>query len=257
MSANSSPTPSFHALCVKSAFSLVGDQLAAQSEQPAPQPAPPSELPDSRLSPLHQERPFSPRDPALARAALANDPVSERVFAKKTPPKDGQLVGVRLNLNALKASGIAIQTLHRAPARDQRAKNKGFFRGEAIHYQEAVALANAYFSVDQSARELIATGARAKSPMASVDGAYDSSPIESLNGIEVSFNPVKTHLFTDQDGRAIRFAERVVIAGHRAYASGRVEWHTELTAPQRAEGAAPSLAKISQSAPFSPARCLR
>lgn len=239
---------SFRSRLFESASRLVGAQALTLAPMESP-----ALIEDGAQSPHFQRRPHEPMDPAKLAEALARDPVAERILAKNKAPADGQLVGARLNLNVLKATGVAVQTLHQAPVRDQRHLNKGYFTGEAIHYQAAVALRDAYFNVDQSARELIAKGERPKSPMASVDGAYDASPIESLDGVEISFNPIKTHLFTDPDGRALRFAERVVIVGHRAYASGRLEWHSELTAPERPENAAPSLARVA-SAP-SPALC--
>ena len=97
---------------------------------------------------------------------------------------------------------------------------------------------NAFFNVEQSAREAIATGRHAKTPMASVDGQFVEAPIHmelSKNtSKEVRFNPKAVHLFVDENNRAIRRTKYVTIVGHRAYAWSDIEYHTEATALKRA-----------------------
>lgn len=170
---------------------------------------------------------------------IAKDAVSARITAEGGFPSVGELVGVRLNLNVLKSTGVAIQTLHKGTNRGGYKRNQGFYNGKACGYAQAVHLKNAFFNVQQGARESIATGKIPKTAMASVDGQLIrvSCP-EGFEGVEVRFNPRTDHLFVDSEGHAIQFAEEVVIVGHRAYAKG-VRYHTELTAPARA-GDAPS-----------------
>lgn len=183
--------------------------------------------------------------------ALETDAVARRIMAKEKFPVKGQRVGVRLNLNVLKTTGVAVQTLHAATNRHGYTKNKGFYNGEAIGYAGAVTLKNAFFNVEQSAREAIALGLQAKTPMASVDGQFVEAPLHiPLNEgspCEIRFNPKAVHLFVDADNRAIRRAEFVTIVGHRAYAWGDIEYHTEATAPKRT-GSAPSMAIVAPAA---------
>jgi hypothetical protein len=178
-----------------------------------------------------------------AHAVLATDVVAMRIMEKGAFPEAGDLIGVRLNLNVLRSTGVAMQTLHRASNDTGYQRNKGFYKGEACGYAQAVHLKNAYFNVQQSAREAIATGKQPKTAMASIDGELVrvESP-EGFEGVEVRFNPRTDHLFVDQDGYAIQFAEEVVVLGHRAYAKG-VQYHTDLTMPPR-RGTAPSTTKI-------------
>lgn len=180
--------------------------------------------------------------------ALQTDAVARRIMAKGLFPVKGQRIGVRLNLNVLKNTGVAVQTLHAATNKQGYAKNKGFYNGEAIGYAGAVTLKNAFFNVEQSARESIAMGLQAKTPMASVDGQFVETPLHTSMADheqkEVRFNPKAVHLFVDENNAAIRRAEYVTIVGHRAYAWGDIEYHTEATAPMRA-GSSPSSALLS------------
>jgi hypothetical protein len=98
--------------------------------------------------------------------------------------------------------------------------------------------------VQQIGREKIASG-QAKAPMASIDGELQFVDAPNFDGIEVSFNPKRTHLFIDADGFAIRYAEEVTIHGHRAYLRGQIEYYTASTAPARA-GDMASVAKLKQ-----------
>lgn len=71
-------------------------------------------------------------DPQAIATALETDAVARRIMAKDKFPVKGQRVGVRLNLNVLKTTGVAVQTLHAATNRHGYTKNKGFYNGEAI-----------------------------------------------------------------------------------------------------------------------------
>lgn len=180
--------------------------------------------------------------------ALQTDAVARRITAKGLFPAKGQRIGVRLNLNVLKNTGVAVQTLHAATNKLGYSKNKGFYNGEAIGYAGAVTLKNAFFNVEQSARESIAVGLQAKTPMASVDGQFVEAPthiaFDEHEFKEVRFNPKSVHLFVDENNSAIRRSEYVTIVGNRAYAWGDIEYHTEATAPKRA-GSSPSAAVLS------------
>lgn len=174
----------------------------------------------------------------------AHDATAARIIAKQCAPCVGDLIGVRLNLNVLKNTGVAVQTLHRATNQHGYTKNKGFFRGEVVGYAKTVHLQNAYFNVDQLAREEIACGREHKSAMASIDGVLvNTDDTLPMNYVEVRFNPKEVHLFVDTEGKAIRYADKVVVQGHRAYVSGRIEYHSEKSAPIK-HGTAPSRAAL-------------
>lgn len=171
---------------------------------------------------------------------LMQDATSWRIQQKESFPKKEQLVGVRLNLNILKTTGKAVQTLHEASNEIGYKKNQGFYKGQACGYAEIVVLKNAYFNVNQTARDNIATGKNHKYPMASIDGNLQGlAAPEKFEGIEIRFNPRDHHLFVDQNNHAIRCAEEVVIVGHRAYARGKIEYYTNENSPKK-KGVAPS-----------------
>ena len=182
--------------------------------------------------------------PETVDEALATDAVATRVRAKGLGPAPGELVGVRLNLNVLKSTGLAVQTLHRPTNAGGYRRNRGFYNGEACGYAQAVVLRDAYFNVSQPAREAIAEGRHHKFAMASVDGKLVSFvPPEGFEGLEIGFNPKTEHLFVDAEHRAIHSAEEVVVLGHRIYARGRVVYHTPETVPAR-KGSAPSMTQV-------------
>lgn len=197
------------------------------------------------MHPLHQSRPSHFVDISAIKETLSNDKVAVRVMEKPWNPEAGKRVGVRLNLNLLKSTGKAVQTIHlgRQESKGYQS-NKGFWHGTVLAYAEAVTLKNAYFNVNQMARELIATGQHTKFAMASVDGELQSLDEKAnLDGVEVRFNPRQTHLFVDTNNQAIHYAEEVTIVGHRAYARGKIIYHTADSAPKRA-GDAPTMAII-------------
>ena len=112
------------------------------------------------------------------------------------------------------------------------------YNGEALAYRSAVTVRNVVFGVNQKARELIASGQENKFPMASVNGEFHKAP-PRLEGVEISFNPVRSHLFTDKDGRAVKGADEVTVYGNRVYARGRIRYYTAAEAP-KPEGSSPS-----------------
>lgn len=162
----------------------------------------------------------------------SRDATAARILSKNMYPVPGALVGVRLNLNILKSTGVAVQTMHQATNTKGYKENKGFYRGKVISYAETVLLKNAYFNVDQIARDAISSGSQNKYAMASVDGNFISTDSTgSLNGLEIRFNPHNSHLFTDLHNNAVRCAEYVVVTGHRAYAFGLIQFHDIASAP--------------------------
>lgn len=172
--------------------------------------------------------------------ALSLDPVARRIMAKGLRPSVGELVGVRLNLNLLRTQGVEVHSVHRGNSTGGHKMGRGFYRGTVLTYMPVVVLSHAYFNVDQKARDLIASGSISKCPMASVDGEM-SEVAESipLIGEPISFNPKRVHLFVDGFGHAVQYAERVIIVGHRVYASGNLRYFRECDAPRKV-GSAPS-----------------
>jgi len=191
-------------------------------------------------SPLFHQRTLQLETPDQVHAALQADATARRILAKGMQPVEGELVGVRLNLNIIKSTGVRVHSIHRGTRNGGHTKGNGFYRGEVITYHQVVTLRHAWFNVHQAGREQIATGGN-KGPMASVDGEF-VMPLEQepdFGGVEIRFNPKDVHLFTDLEGYALQFAEEVTLAGHRAYARGLLVYHDETSAPARA-GTAPS-----------------
>jgi hypothetical protein len=192
---------------------------------------------------LYQSHDVAPNTMDVINAALQKDSVARRIQAKGLCPTPGEPVGVRLNINVLKHTGVAVHSIHKATTPDGHTKGRGLYNKEVISYLNVVQLRDAYFNVHQKEREKIASGG-SKTPMASVDGIF--IPITGdadFSGLEVSFNPHKVHLFVDSRGYAVRFAEEVTVLGHRGYARGKVEFYTPESAPARA-GTAPTLARL-------------
>lgn len=178
-------------------------------------------------------------DDDMVARALAGDKTCARVMAKGLRPAAGDLVGVRLNLNLFKSQNVAVQTIHKGNCSGRYKDGAGFFNGSPLRYEKAVVLASCYFNVSQPGREKIASSTVSKFPMASCDGEFVDDPNPSLDGVEIRFDPKKVHLFVDTDNRPVRWAERVTVYGHRAYARGVLVYYDEETAPPKA-GDAPS-----------------
>lgn len=153
--------------------------------------------------------------------ALLDDGQSRAVMAKNNKIEPNQKVGIRLNLNVLKSTGIPVQTIHDKTA-----------TGEALSYAPVVTLKDVTFNVNQTARQKIATFQDNKFPMASVDGSFVSSNIDEIDknngfsGIRVRFNPHKANLFTDMSGRPIKSASEVTVVGNDVYVRGDIEYYS-------------------------------
>ncbi len=191
-------------------------------------------------SDLFKKRTLTPETMETVTKALQCDAVARRILAKGVHLVPNQLVGIRINLNVLRHTNVAVHSVHKATSKDGHTRNQGFYRGAVLSYQPVVVLRNAYFTVHQAARNAIAAGTAAKSPMASIDGNLVPTPDElNFDGIEVSFNPRTRHLFTDSLNRAVWWAEETTILAHRAYCRGRLRYFDEATAPAKV-GSAPS-----------------
>lgn len=184
---------------------------------------------------LYSTRLLEPESPDVIQSALQRDAVARRILAKGVCAEPNQLVGVRLNINVMRSTGVAVHSIHRATSKDGHASGRGFYRGEVIHYLPVVQLRDAYFNVHQGGREGIASGTMAKHPMASIDGQYQ--PIDgpaNFDGVEVRFNPKLTHLFVDNENFAVQYAQEVTILGNRAFARGLIRYFKAASAPKRA-----------------------
>lgn len=155
--------------------------------------------------------------PEVIDQALSTDAVSKRVRAKGNVISEGQPVGVRLNLNVLKNTGVPVQTLH-----DKTAS------GEALDYSGAVMVKNPTLYVNQSARKKIFTFQENKFPMASVNGGFLTSDITqmSFDGVKAFFNPFKQNVFVDAAGRPIKSAEEATVVGNHVYLRGKIEYYS-------------------------------
>ena len=157
--------------------------------------------------------------------ALRNDATSARVMAKNKTPQQGDKVGVRLNLNVKKSTGIPVQTVHDTSA-----------SGEALAYSPAVVLKDVNLFVNQGARKKIATFQENKFPMASVDGSFQTSNMSEVvatgfDGVKAVFNPMNSPYFTDVAGRPIKGASEATVFGNVVYLRGEIEYY-DANAPE-------------------------
>lgn len=168
--------------------------------------------------------------------ALSTDKTSQRIIAKNITPKEGDKVGVRLNLNVMKNTGVPVQTIHKGTKGEGYKKvdgKTGLFRGEAIQYAAAVTLKDAHFNTHQKSIYEVKNGIKNKFPLASVDGEYQDIPLTDQNyeGTEIRFNPKDTQLFETVDGRPVRRADEVTLSGTRVYARGKIDYFTDDNRP--------------------------
>ena len=194
---------------------------------------------DAKSSPLYKTRTAAQvgvMSTAQANEALQTDATARRILEKGITPQPGDVVGVRLNLNVLKKTGVPVMTIHKGSKGDGYKSNRGLWGGEAITYQPVVTVKDAYLNVHQAAREKIATGADSKSPMASVDGKFSTG--HSFDGVEFRFNPKREHLFRDGLGRVLKRADEVTLYGNSVYARGEIEYYGPEDVPARAGDAA-------------------
>lgn len=147
--------------------------------------------------------------------ALSSDATSRRIIEKGIEIKTGDKVGIRLNLNVMKNTGIPVQTMHEKSA-----------SGEALKYSAAVMVKNPVLFVNQNARKKIVTFQENKFPMASVDGEFLSDNLEEMNfdGVKAFFNPFKQNVFVDASGRPIKSAGEATIVGNTVYLRGKIEY---------------------------------
>lgn len=192
---------------------------------------------DAKQHPLYKERTIELISDQVVAAALYADATARKVMQKGLHPKDGQVVGCRLNLNIQKSQGVAVMTVHQGNSSEGYKRNKGLYNGSALCYLKVVTLRDTYFNVQQSGRERIAAGEVSKFPMASADGRFADCGA-NFDGIEISFNPKVVRLFCDAQMRPIRYAGEVTCYANRLYARGKIEYYTAGTAPMK-EGSAP------------------
>ena len=154
-------------------------------------------------------------DNDVVAAALDSDATSKRIMAKGVDVKPGRKVGIRLNLNVMKKTGVPVQTMHEKTA-----------SGEALQYAGAVMVKNATLYVNPEARKKIATFQDNKFPMASVNGEFVSSDMDNINydGVKATFNPFLQGSFIDAAGRPIKSAEEATIIGGNVYLRGEIEY---------------------------------
>jgi len=148
--------------------------------------------------------------------ALGTDATSRRILGKNSQLTEGQQVGVRLNLNVMKNTGVPVQTLH--------SKNA---TGEALRYAGVVTVKNPTLAVNQNARRKIFSFQENKFPMASVNGEFLTDKISESNfdGVKAFFNPFKHNVFVDAQGRPIKSAGEATIVGNTVYLRGDIEYY--------------------------------
>lgn len=147
--------------------------------------------------------------------ALSTDATSRRIIGKGVQLTEGQKVGIRLNLNVMKNTGVPVQTMH-----DKTAS------GEALKYAPAVTVKNATLFVNQNARNKIVTFQENKFPMASVNGDFVSEGTDlDYSGVKAVFNPFRHNVFVDMAGRPIKSAEEATVIGGSVYLRGKIEYY--------------------------------
>lgn len=167
------------------------------------------------------------------------------------PPKDGQVVGVRPNLNVHRNTGVWMLSMHEGH-KTTRSKKSASDRTTAenlvIGNGVAVTVRDAVLTVNQRARANIATGKTNKFPMSSVDGKFVAKPgADQFDGIELRFNPHREHVYVDPDGRPVKMVEEATVVGTgqgaRVFARGRIEYFDESDYPQPLDGV-PTAAQV-------------
>jgi len=188
---------------------------------------------DAKESPLYQTR-----TPEQARvvsqqdfeSAVRGTKTGQRIMDKNVQIKDGDYVGVRLDLNILRSTGVPVQSIHQGKESTHE-KGAGFYGGEVIKYAPWVTLKNVRFKIQQSARERIASGQETKSPMGSADGQYVKTDKPNFDGVELRFNPNREHLFRDALGRAVKYADEITTTRNGVFARGNIEYYGEEDVP--------------------------
>lgn len=174
---------------------------------------------------------------AQVQKALQTDKTAQRIIAKGIKPKQGENVGIRLNLNVFKNTGVPVQSIHKGTKTDAFKKvdgTSGNFRGEVINYAPAVTLKDVYLNTHQKSIYEVKNKIKNKFPLASVDGKFQDVPFnkQNLKGTELRFNPSDTQLFETMDGKPVRFVEEATVSGTRVFARGKIEYFTEANKPK-------------------------
>jgi|GEM_PF-3966616 len=172
-------------------------------------------------------------------------------------PNDGDYVTVRANLALLpvikgKTGKIIVtQTLHESDMKKHETLHTTK-PGTVINHGRVFVVRDANMRVDQRVRADIATGKSNKTPMAGVDGKFVASPNKDtmFDGVELSFNPSKTHLFVDPNGRPVKRVGEATIVGSKVYARGDIEYYDESDYPQP-RGGVPTEVKLAALAAMS------
>jgi len=174
---------------------------------------------------------------AQVKKALKTDKTAQRIIAKGINPKQGENVGIRLNLNVFKNTGVPVQSIHKGTKTDAFKKvdgTSGNFRGEVINYAPAVTLKDVYLNTHQKSIYEVKNKIKNKFPLASVDGKFQDVPFnkQNLTGTELRFNPFNTQLFETLEGKPVRFVEEATVSGTRVFARGKIEYFTEANKPK-------------------------
>jgi hypothetical protein len=204
---------------------------------------------DAEESPLYQTR--AKEDvPFVSNEQVRNDVPKMDATTRQTEAKGikiepGMLVGSRLNINASRSLKYPVLTIHYTYESGKTPKeNPNASKGEAIGQRGNITLSNVNFNINQNERNKIAEG-RAKGVMAMAVGRVtDSEP--NFDGIELSFNPAREHLFVDSEGRAVKSAEEVTLMGYKAYARGKISYYEEFEDPRSPKYTAPSQVKFAK-----------
>ena len=159
-----------------------------------------------------------------SRAATAGTKKADALIDAEV--SDGTKVGIRLNLNSTIPNmprGLdKLQTLH-----------KNNYNGKALSYRSFATVEDVTFNVNQKGRQGIAAKvkgidvpeAKNKFPAMSVDGRLNNARnvLDEVDDevVEIGFNPVTGHLFTDlATGQAVKGADVATVVGDRVYAKG-------------------------------------
>jgi hypothetical protein len=155
------------------------------------------------------------------------DNIEAKKFANRQLP-DGTEVMIRLNLNGTieRPDGVKMHlvTVHE-PFSKKKDGSYNVKVEKAIGYDGIVTIRDVNFIVNQKARENIASGKEAKSPMGGAQGKIVQN-VKGLDGVRITFNPLREHLFVRVDnGMPIKSAEEMTVSDTDAVVRGRIEYY--------------------------------
>jgi hypothetical protein len=135
---------------------------------------------------------------------------------------------IRLNLNGTieRPDGVKMHlvTIHE-PFSKKKDGSYNVKVEKAIGYDGVVTIRDVNFIVNQKARENIASGKEAKSPMGGAQGKIVQN-VKGLDGVRITFNPLREHLFVRVDnGMPIKSAEEMTVSDTDAVVRGRIEYY--------------------------------